>query len=397
MLMQIATDTRAGKVHQFFTQVSEKVKDLAPFELQLPGHPPHRFGSGNPSFTIGVRNDDGITAVLSGDEAAIADAYMNGAIDLEGDMLAILSMRNALTDRHPLLYLWWVRLQPLLFGQVNRDREWVSQHYDYDEEFFLNFIDKRWRTYSHAVFEDENESLESAETRKLAFALKSCNVKPGERVLDIGGGWGAFVEFAGSQGVQVTSLTISEKSREFVQRLIDEKRLPCRILLEHFYDHVPDRPYDAIVNIGVTEHLPDYRRTLEHYVKLLKPGGRIYLDASAAREKWDFSSFIYRHIFPGNPTPMCLAEYVAEVERSPLEIIELQNDRKSYELTARHWAQNLDNVRQEIVTRWGEPLYRKFRLYLWGTTHVFATGLCDAYRLVLQRPVFAGDVRRWKG
>src|SRR4030095_10855214 len=104
-------------------------------------------------------------------------------------------------------------------------------------------------------------------------------------VLDIGGGWGAFVEYAGRRGIKVTSLTLSGESEKFVQRMIDENGWDCRIHRQHFFEHNTDSPYDAIVNLGVTEHLPDYRQTLSQYQRLLRPGGRVYLDASACREK----------------------------------------------------------------------------------------------------------------
>jgi cyclopropane-fatty-acyl-phospholipid synthase len=387
----------AKRLEQFFSRLYEEASGGLPdFEVRIAGRPSLHFGKEEPAFAIAVHNDAGLSAILSGDENRIGGAYMAGALDLDGDMLALYELRNSLRDRHPLLRLWEVRLQPWLFGQVARDKKWISEHYDYDQDFYLLFLDQRFRAYSQGIFADQNEALEDAIERKLEFALQSLRVKPGARVLDIGGGWGAFTQYAGKRDIQVTSLTISQQSELFLQRLIAENQLPCRVLREHFYEHQSAEPYDAIVNLGVTEHLPDYRRSLARYHELLKPGGRIYLDASACREKHDFSSFISRHIYPGNPTPMCLAGYLAQVERSPFEVIELQNDRKSYEWTARRWAGNLDRSREEIVQRWGEAHYRKFRLYLWGTAHAFATNLMSAYRLVLERPAQVRNLARWR-
>jgi cyclopropane-fatty-acyl-phospholipid synthase len=395
--MTPASNPLADKVHRFFTDLCASASaDLPPFELRLPGWPARRLGTGEPVFTITVHGDPGLHAILSGDETRIAEAYMAEQLDLEGDMIALYGLRTSLRDRHPVLHWWWVRLQPLLTGQIQGDKKWIAQHYDYEQDFYLLFLDRKWRAYSQGIFERDDESIESAIERKMEFALRSLRVGPGARVLDIGAGWGAFAEYAGQRGIVVTSLTISAESEKFVQRIIDEQRLSGRVLREHFYEHHPAEPYDAIANLGVTEHLPDYRRSLAHYEALLKPGGRVYLDASACREKYDFSTFILRYIYPGNPTPMCLAEYVAEVERSPFEIVELQNDRHSYELTARHWAERLDQARQEIARRWGEAQYRKFRLYLWGTAHAFASNLMSAYRLVLEKPQHAADLRRWR-
>lgn len=394
--MKSSANDRTVRVQSFFSRLCEDASGSLPaFELRLPDCPAQRFGTGEPAFTISMQNDAGLSAILSGDENVIAEAYMNGALNLDGDMLALYGLRNALRDRHPLLHFWWVRLQPLIFGQIARDKKWIAEHYDYEQDFYLLFLDRQARCYSQGIFASKDEPIETAIERKLEFALRSLRVQPGARVLDIGAGWGAFAEYAGRRGVHVTSLTISGESQRFVQRLIDEQALPCRVLLEHFYEHHAE-PYDAIANLGVTEHLPDYRRSLAHYHDLLKPGGRLYLDASECREKHDFSTFIRRHIYPGNPTPMCLSDYVVEVERSPFEIVELQNDRHSYELTARRWAERLDEARDEIVHRWGEAHYRKFRLYLWGTAHAFATNLMSAYRLVLERPARVENLQRWR-
>jgi cyclopropane-fatty-acyl-phospholipid synthase len=184
----------------------------------------------------------------------------------------------------------------------------------------------------------------------------------------------------------VTSLTISEASRTFVQDLIDTQGLPCEIRREHLFDHRPEAPYDAIVNLGVTEHLPDYPRTLATYLDLLKPGGRVYLDASAARRKNWVSTFVEKQLFPGNGSPLALASYVKAVSRSPLELELVINDRENYGLTTQHWAENLDAARAFIEERWGSRQYRLFRLYLWGCVDGFRRDDIQAYRWVLRKP-----------
>jgi cyclopropane fatty-acyl-phospholipid synthase-like methyltransferase len=219
----------------------------------------------------------------------------------------------------------------------------------------------------------------------LEFALHSIQATPGDRVLDIGGGWGAFVEFAGKRGVRVTSLTISEPSRRFIQELIDREQLPCEVRLEHFFEHTPSEPYDAIVNLGVTEHLPDYPATVQRYHELLKPNGRVYLDASAARVRHDLSSFFERHIFRGNGTPLHLPGYVNAVTRSPLQLLTVIDDRDNYRLTTKAWAEGLDKNRDELERRWGRAQYRRFQIYLWGCVDGFRRDELQAYRLVLRR------------
>jgi cyclopropane-fatty-acyl-phospholipid synthase len=385
------SSTRADKVAERF----DRLFAGAPFLLELPDRSSRRFGDGEPEFQLLVRNQAGLAALGSLNETRIGEAYLAGDIDLEGDVVAALDLRAALRSRRRLAYLfttyglgylWGTYVQPRLVGQVECDRQWISQHYDLESDFYLLFLDKQAHCYSHGYFGSDDEPLESAIQRKLDTAVAECGMRPGWRVLDIGAGWGAFTEHAGRQGIQVTSLTISAESERYVRELIAREQLPCRVLLEHFLEHTTDEPYDAIVNLGVTEHLPDYRATLAQYQRLLKPGGRVFLDACASRRKYPFSAFVRSHIWPGNTTPMHLASYLKEVGRTPFEVLYVYNDRHNYLLTTRHWAQNLDRSRDEVVRRWGEHVYRRFRIYLWGCVHYFGIGTISAYRLLLQLP-----------
>ncbi|MCW3110634.1 MAG: Cyclopropane-fatty-acyl-phospholipid synthase, partial [Segetibacter sp.] len=293
-------------------------------------------------------------------------------------------LRGIFKDFHPLQYLWCF-VQPLIFGQVASDRKWIAEHYDLDQDFYLAFLDSKYRCYSQGVFENDKESLEDAMTHKLDFALNATGLKAGDHVLDIGGGWGAFVEYAGTKGIRVKSLTLSKESENFVNNIIKSKKLPCEVIRQHFFEHTVAEPYDAIVNLGVTEHLTDYGRTINKYESLLKRGGKIYLDASASRTKYGFHSFIYRYIYPGNYSPMCLPQYINELAKTDLELIEVINDRHNYYLTAKCWAENLEKNRNFIVTRWSEHLFRRFQVYLWGCVDVFQKDIMQAYRVVLAK------------
>lgn len=357
----------------------------ATLALQTQEGPLRVFGSGPPAATLVVRNPAGMRALASMDLTAVAEAYVRNDLDVEGDLMQVLPLRTSFTDRHPFHFLMRF-IKPLLRGQVAADRDSVPAHYDRSDDFYLALLDTRHRCYSHGFFESPDESLEDAVTRKLQFALDAVGVRPGDRILDIGGGWGAMTEFAGRRGIHVTSLTISEASRSFLTRLIEREKLPCEVRMEHFFEHRPDRPYDGIVNLGVTEHLPDYARTLAHYDALLRPGGKVYLDASASRKRWEISTFLERHIYRGNGRLLCLHEYLEAVSDSPFEAEMVVNDRVSYGLTARHWAMNLDRNRAQAEAAGGVESYRLFKLYLWGCVDGFERDLIQAYHMVLSRP-----------
>jgi len=381
---QIPEISLATHYDRIFQRIQKLVADKLrlPIEIQLWGGHVYRLGKGDPAVKILVQDRQGLAALLKLDEVKICEAYMAGSLDVAGDMLGFASLRGLLSDRHPLHSLWQ-QIAPYFVGRVRTDRQAIAGHYDFSNEFYFKFMDPT-RCYSQAVFEGDNESLETAQRRKLDFAIDACRLKPGDHVLDVGGGWGSFTEHAGRRGIQVTSLTISQQSMIYLTDLIAKQQLPCRVLNQNFWEHSSPAPYDAIVILGVMEHLPDYPAVLRHLQELVKPGGRIYLDASAFREKYSKSTFVSRYIFPSDHAYFCLHAFLAEVAKSPWEVLEVYNDRRNYYLTCKAWAENLEAARDEIINRWGDMLYRRFRLYLWGSAEAFRSRRMDAYRVVLE-------------
>jgi len=367
-------------------QVESRV--LTPFTVKVWNGQKYLFGKGEPEFVIGINDRSGLSAISQLDELKICEAYMSGSLDIEGEMIHVQKLRESLKDSHPLSYLWR-RLMPLLIGNVASNRQAIAGHYEFDNDFYLTFMD-RSRCYSQALFESDDEALETAQDRKLNFAIDACGIKPGDRVLDVGGGWGTFTEGAGVKGINVTSLTIAKNSEIYLTDLIGRKNLPCRVLNQDFLAYSTDKLYDAIVILGVIEHLPDYAAVLKQFSRLLKPGGRVYLDGSAYREKYDHPSFVAKYIFPGGHSCLCLHDFLKEVSRSEMDLIAVYNDRHSYYLTSKKWAENLEARKNEIVSRWGAKLYRRFRLYLWGVTYAFQNKAIDAYRVILERPESSG-------
>lgn len=362
--------------------LQERIKTS--FEIRTWSNQTYSFGHGEPAFRVLINNPEGLTAISQMDELRICEAYMDGSLDFIGDMFQVIKLREELSDTHPLHFLW-SRIVPFFIDQVRTNREAIASHYDFDCDFYLKFMDKT-RCYSQAVFEKDDETLEEAQQRKLNFAIESCGLKPGDHVLDVGGGWGAFTEYAGLRGIRVTSLTISDKSEKFISDLIQRLNLPCKIINHDFLNFNSTESFDAVVILGVMEHLPDYAAVVSQLKKLLKPGGRVYIDASAFKEKYVNPSFISRHIFPGGHSFLCLHSFLTAAEKKGLEILQVINDRHSYYLTCKVWAETLEAAKDEIINKWGEMLFRRFRLYLWGSTYAFLSrGLC-AYRVVLEYP-----------
>lgn len=134
------------------------------FALRTDSGLTHRVGHGPPAFAIVARSPRGIAALTTLDSSRIAEAYMRGDLDLDGDLMSVLALRALFSERHPLQFLWRF-VQPLLFGQVESDRRWIAHHYDYPADFYQCFLDRRHRCYSQAVFERDDEPIEDAMTR----------------------------------------------------------------------------------------------------------------------------------------------------------------------------------------------------------------------------------------
>ncbi|MCJ7527018.1 MAG: class I SAM-dependent methyltransferase [Methyloceanibacter sp.] len=363
-----------------------RVGDLAtPFSIELPDGEKRNVGQGKAEFHVGLRNERALRALRTLDEGNIAEAYLQGDIDLEGDMLKPFGLRAHLDDRHPLVAAWRF-LEPLLFGQVYTNKQAIASHYNADPQLFLSFLDPVFPAYSQGVYANDEEPLANALQRKFDWAIAQCQLGPGKTVLEIGPGWGAFAGHALQSGVRFTGITNSEVSQSYLRNKLANFGDRFDILLTDFYDFEPKEPFDAIVIMGVIEHLPDYERVLKKFQRLLKPGGRVFLDGSAAKKKYELSTFMVRHIYPGNHSFLVLDDLLNKLAKTDLELMEVQNDRWSYFLTFRQWARNLDANRDYVTRTFGDFEFRKFRLYLWGATYEFLTHNLDCYRLILEKP-----------
>lgn len=339
------------------------------------------------TFRIKVNNKDGDSALASLDEYSIAMAFLHGDIDLSGDFLRLFEMRRMLVDRHPLKSILRF-LRPLIFGQTKENRQSIPKHYDRGNDFYFAFLDKQHRLYSQALFHSESETLEQAADNKLRYICDVCRIGPGTRVLDVGAGWGSFSFHAARSGADVTMLTLSSEQRSHLQQRIDTE-FPAgglRVELDDVLTFDTRERFDAIVLLGVMEHLPRYSKLLARFEDLLEPDGRVYMDFSAIRRKFGISTFTYSQVFEGNGSPVYLPELVAAANDASYEVVAIHNDRHSYFLTLRSWAANLDANEATLTAKVGQSTFRLFQLYLWATAHSLGVSEeLQAYRVVLQK------------
>jgi cyclopropane-fatty-acyl-phospholipid synthase len=368
-----------------------------PSEVVLPDGETIRCGDGVPAFRLRFHTDRALAHL---DELSLGRAYVDGEVDLEGDPLAMLDVRDVLSAHRPLLqrlrFLW----QLFVLSPTLVNRKAIVDHYQLGPEFYFTFLDRKYRFYSHCLFRTGADTLEDAAERKLEATWDALGLRPGMRLLDIGGGWGPVAQYCGSRGVHVTALTLAPDSRAHIRKLIDDRHLDAEVSLEDFLEHRPSRPYDAAVTYGAIEHLPYYRRFCARLWECLPEGGRVYLDGSASKQKFDVSAFTRRYTWHGPHTFLSLQDLVREFLFYGFNVRSVADETRDYELTMMEWARRFDAARDVIVSGWSEALWRSFRIFLWGGAHAYRTDRIQAYHDVAERgsdrgPRPGGLARTW--
>lgn len=354
-----------------------------PCEIVLASGETLHFGTGTPKFRVRLHTDKVLAKGL--DEFVLGMAYVNGEFDIEGDMMTFFDIRTRL-NREIGLVPWmkfWSQLMFLAPTSVNRKA--IQHHYEFGDEFFLSFMDQGYHIYSHGLFKSDDETLEQGCERKMQTMYDWAGLKPGMRILDIGAGWGGVTRFCAPKGVHVTSLTLANDSHQHITKLLKENNWPGEVRIEDFLVHKPERPYDAIVILGVIEHIPYYRRFFQQVWNLLKPGGLIYMDASADITKYEVSRYIRHFIYPGTHSYMCLQDVLQEMLFHGFMPRQVEQDNHDYMLTMKAWAERFEQNKEMISKRWGEKVYRAFWLYLWSGAYAFDRNVLQAYHLVAER------------
>ena len=385
----LTDDASAGYLRpRPLTELCEALQRLgAPCELVLPGGETLAFGVGAPEFRIVVRNELPLTLPLS--DRSLARAYVRGDVDVEGDLMSLLGLRDLLPFEISVSQV--VRLATELFLPPSlANARAIEFHYSLGDDFYLAFLDRKYNFYSQCLFHSDDESLEEAAEHKLESMWTALDLRPGMRLLDIGGGWGGLAEYAGDRGVHVTSLTLTHDSADYIRRRTEGREVPATVLVEDILDHFPSQPYDHAVIFGVIEHVPNYRRFCERVWGALHPGGRLYVDASATREKYAATAFTREFTWSGPHSCLAVQDLVQELLFNGFDVIRVRQETHDYELTMRHWAERFDAAHREIADRWSERAYRAFRVFLWGGAHGFRTNRLQAYSVVAERRPDAG-------
>ncbi|HET7503792.1 MAG TPA: class I SAM-dependent methyltransferase [Kofleriaceae bacterium] len=353
-----------------------------------------RFGDGPEQFRIVLCTARAQHALARFDALSIADAYMDGELTIEGDLFAAMRYQEYLGDQHPLIRLA-SRLEPVLVGRERVNPRWIQLHYDSWNAQLLA-TDADYHTYTPGHYHSDSDSLDTGAERKLSDAFQFLRLKPGDRLLDVGCGWGGMLRYAARRGVHVTGITLSHHQKQFCEELCRSEGLDARVLYQDFFTYQPAERYDAISLMGVMEDLSDYRRVLRRLTAWTRPGGRVYFDFAAERERFGTHAFVTTYIWPGTFRMVFMPEFVEAVRESPFELQEVLNDRRNYHLWMHKVSERWMEQRDAVIRDHGERVYRMF-LLLWVAIAMIMdrpSHSATAYRVVLELPEDS-DQRFW--
>jgi cyclopropane-fatty-acyl-phospholipid synthase len=345
--------------------------------------------SPNPPVTITIPNASALRYLVSPDLNRLGEAYVEGRIRVDGQVEDAFRAAESLV-RHAAA----ASTQGLLhFARhtKNRDREAIEYHYDVSNEFYRLFLDANM-VYSCAYYRSDADTLDLAQEQKLDHILNKLRVAPGERLLDIGCGWGALILRAAKKyGAIATGVTLSQQQHEFAKQRILEEGLEgrCEVRLQDYRDVPEAGSYDKIASVGMFEHVGV--KHLGGYFagicRLLKDGGLVLnhgITATDPDSRWvgmGAGEFIHRYVFPDGELPH-ISVVLREMAQAGMEVADVESLRRHYARTCHEWANRIDAHRDQAVAAAGEKRFRIWQIYLAGCAYGFEHGWMNIYQVL---------------
>ena len=337
----------------------------------------------HPMVTVRVQGPTALRFFVNADLAKLAEAYIEGHLEVDGPMGEAIRVAEGLATH------WGPARKgrlPSFFRSVHskkRDAEAIRYHYDVSNDFYALWLDARM-VYSCAYYRDGSEDIETAQVQKLDHVCRKLRLKPGDRFLDIGCGWGALVMHAAERyGVTALGITLSQNQHALANERIRAAGLAhrCEVRLQDYRDVPGEGVFDKIASIGMIEHvglknLPLYFGAIR---RLLADGGIALnhgitsVDPESRAVGMGGGEFIEKYVFPHGQLPH-LSLVIREMGAAGLEVVDCETLRLHYAKTLRQWSDRLE-VRLDAARAFaGDRRLRIWRTYLAGCAHAFERG-----------------------
>ena len=355
------------------------------------------YGATPEDLVIRLRDRRTCLGLLVDPSARFGDAYVDGAIEVQGDLGKLLELLLRLDPRDLAPSLsrrllggatsWARRNSPF------RARRNVAHHYDLGNEFFCLWLG-RSMAYSCAYFREPTDDIDTAQEQKFRHVCDKLRLEPGLTLLDIGCGWGGLAAYAASHyGVHVTGITLSEAQKRGADEMLMTRGLASRVTirLQDYRELATDHPFDRIVSIGMFEHvgrelIPRYLRETS---RLLAPRGIGLLHTIGRVRPAPMDAWIVRRVFPGAYFP-ALAEILAPMGEQDLHAADIESLGPHYALTLDRWADAFEDSVPAVTRMYGDGFVRMWRLYLKGSAAAFRVGNMTLWQIQFTKGAPAG-------
>lgn len=363
--------------------------DESPFRVVLNDNE-QMIGEGEPKFTVILHRIPKVSKLLTSTSIALGEAYMNGDIEIEGDIYNALyyfmgQMGKFSTDKKA--------LRKLIFtsGTKQNQKKEVSSHYDIGNDFYKLWLDETM-SYSCGYFKAESDTLFDAQCNKVERILEKLCLREGMTLCDIGCGWGfLLIEAAKKYKIKGVGITLStEQKKRFEERIKEEKLEDyLKVELMDYRDLKSlNLKFDRVVSVGMIEHVgrENYKTFMGCVKEVLNPGGVFLLHYISALMENPGDAWVKKYIFPGGMIPS-LREIINIAGDMSFYTLDVESLRRHYNKTLLCWNENFQAHRKEVVEMFNEEFAKMWELYLCSCAATFMNGIIDLHQIVFTNGV----------
>lgn len=377
--------TQSSRLDRFLLRQALALAGNPPIRFVLPGGEVLETGPRPAVATMRFLDRATLYAFLRSTEIGFGEGYTDGRIEVEGDLVELLAAAYA-TPRSPLAERLLFRSRRPRRNTLRGSRHNIHRHYDLGNEFYRLWLDERM-LYTCAYYPTPEATLEEAQVAKMHHVCRKVALRPGERVVEAGCGWGSLaLHMARHYGVTVRAFNISSEQIAWAREQAARQGLADRVeFVLDDYRHIRGT-YDCFMSVGMLEHVgPSHYRDLSRVMdRCLAPHGRGLIHTIGRTRPTRLNAWIEKHIFPGGYPPS-LGEMMALFEPARFSVLDVENLRLHYERTAAAWLERFERHVDTVQRMFDERFVRAWRLYLAGTTVAFRVGLLQLFQVVFAR------------